>query len=363
MLVEKVVDIFETRKEERMFHVLRSFGVACDAISLNEKEYFDIYDIRLSRGVKHSKLEKLLVDIGLSISAHCTPKGSAVMRDGIYRIEVQTKEIDSPTFSDIYSRMNRNLYMPISLGTTISGDYLVKDLNSLPNLLIAGIPGSGKSMMLHSIILSLMSKNCDIHLADPKMVEFGMYERMSSVSSVENSVEDISERIEAIRQEMDARFILLKKYGCRNVHEFNDRGSKKHMKPIVLIIDEWADIFLQDKKIEKPLCFIAQKGRAAGVSIVLATQRPSSNVISGLIKANFSGRIALKTTSAIDSRVILDRTGAEKILDIGTGIYVDHTTPSPVMFRSPYIESIPLEIERCGYDDGCNKPFWKKFWT
>ncbi len=363
MLVEKVVDIFETRKEERMFHVLKSFGVSCDAISLEEKEYFDIYDIRLSRGVKYSKLEKLLIDIGLSISAHCTPKGSAIMQNGVYRIEVQTKEISSPIFSDAYKNLDYESYMPISLGTTISGEYLKKDLNTLPNLLIAGIPGSGKSMLLHSIILSLMLKDSEIYLADPKMVEFGMYEGMKSIHSVENSIEGIVERIEKIREKMESRFLVLKKSGCRNIHEFNKANPKKYMKPIVLIIDEWADIYLQDKKIERPLCFIAQKGRAAGVSIVLATQRPSSKVISGLIKANFSGRIALKTTSAIDSRVILDRSGAEKILDIGTGIYIDHTTASPIMFRSPYIDSIPLEIERCGYNNNYSRPFWKKLWA
>ena len=135
MLVEKVVDIFDARKEERMFRVLKSFGVSCDAISLKEKEYFDIYDIRLSRGTKYSKIENLLVDIGLSISAHCTPKGSAIMRDGVYRVEVQTKEIDSPMFSDTYARLNERAYMPMNLGTTISGDSLSVDLNTLPNLL------------------------------------------------------------------------------------------------------------------------------------------------------------------------------------------------------------------------------------
>jgi S-DNA-T family DNA segregation ATPase FtsK/SpoIIIE len=296
------------------------------------------------------------------MAAHCTPKGYPIMKDGVYRIEVQTKEIDSPAFADAYAALDRNMYMPVSLGTTIDGKSLSIDLNSLPNLLIGGIPGAGKSMLLHSVILSLMSKDSKIYLIDPKMVEFGMYDKMRSIESIENTAEEAGGRIESIRKIMESRFLMLKKYGCRNVHEFNSRANSRIMRPIVLIIDEWADIFLQDKRLEKPLCFVAQKGRAAGVSVVLATQRPSSKVISGLVKANFSGRIALKTASAIDSRVILDKSGAEKILDIGTGIYSDHLTAKPVIFRAPYIRDIALEARRLGYTSGAKKPFWRKLW-
>jgi S-DNA-T family DNA segregation ATPase FtsK/SpoIIIE len=129
------------------------------------------------------------------------------------------------------------------------------------------------------------------------------------------------------------------------------------MRPMVMIVDEWADLVLQNKNIQKPLCVIAQKGRAAGLSVILATQRPAREVISGLIKANFSGRIALKVASNVDSRIILDHSGAEKITDVGVGLYLDQRMSEPLMFRSAWIED-PSKMFKTKRTK--KKGFWEK---
>ena len=161
---------------------------------------------------------------------------------------------------------------------------------------------------------------------------------------------------------MQIRFMLLKSTKSRNVHEFNKKAtiSRNKLKPVVLVIDEWADIVLQNPKIQKPLGYLAQKGRAAGISIILATQRPSANVVSGLIKANFPGRIALKVASSIDSRVILDSTGAEDISDPGVGLYLDGSMSEPMLFKSPYIENIEKKMEELDIEKQLGEELWGK---
>ncbi len=165
---------------------------------------------------------------------------------------------------------------------------------------------------------------------------------------------------------MEDRFLRMSKLKCRNIHDYNAKVSENNkMKPVVMIVDEWADIVLQNKAIQKPLCVVAQKGRAAGISIVLATQRPSASVISGLIKANFSGRIALKVASKIDSRIILDQPGAEKITGIGVGLYVDHKSSDSQMFRAPYIQSPTEDLEHLVSlmpKEKKQKSFWQMLW-
>jgi len=228
--------------------------------------------------------------------------------------------------------------------------------------LIGGTTGSGKSVLLHSFILSLLGSDAVLHLVDPKMVEFGAYDKLESVKSIVHSAEEAGEVIEEVRSLMEARFVCLHKSGTRNVIDYNKRvDNRNRMRPVVVVVDEWADIVLQDKDIQKTLCLVAQKGRAAGISIILATQRPSCRVISGLIKANFPGRIALKVASAVDSRVILDRNGAEKITDIGTGLYLDGRLSKPMLFRAPYITDIQREIDKIQPAKKKKTSFWNRF--
>jgi len=357
----EAIEIFEPKKEEKLFRLLSSFGIKADSVKLDQKRFFDIYDIKLANGIRSSRLDRVLVDIGMALSSHSHPSGSPIMREGIYRVEVQREEIVPPSFEQVYKSFPKNYYAPIALGVDSLGEFSFADLNSLPNLLVSGTTGSGKSVLLHSFVLSLLGSDAILHLVDPKMVEFGAYDKLESVKSIVHSPEEAGAVIEEVRSVMESRFLFLNKSGTRNVIEFNKLNDHKNrMRPIVIVVDEWADLVLQDKEIQKTLCMVAQKGRAAGISIILATQRPSCRVISGLIKANFSGRIALKVASAVDSRVILDRGGAEKITDIGTGLYLDGRLSKPMLFRAPHIVDIQEELSKISPIAKKKQTFWNR---
>lgn len=328
-------------KDEKIVSVLKSLNINCEYVTVEENEYFDKYDVRLAQGVRYSRLEKVLPEVGMALKAQASPIGYPVMDKGVFRIEVQKRELASEPYRKL-KKFRTEGYAPISLGVDNYGRKFSIDLQTLPNLLIGGTPGAGKSMLLHSIILSLIEENAKLYLVDPKMVEFNMYEGMKSIIGIENSVEGVYEIIESVTQIMNSRFERLSDKGFRDVIAYNTH-ARTPMRPVVIIVDEWADIILQDKKIQKPLCVIAQKGRAAGISVILATQRPSSEVIPGLIKANFSGRIALRVASYRDSMIILDRKGGEKLRDVGSGLYIDHRSTDPILFRSPYIEDLGEE--------------------
>jgi DNA segregation ATPase FtsK/SpoIIIE, S-DNA-T family len=362
MITSEKVKIFPPKGERKLYSLLKSFGIECTSISMEEKRFFDVYDIRLAGGVRSSKIDRVLTDIGMSMSSCATPRGYPVMRDGIYRVEVQREEISPPDLQDVCSHFPSNCYAPIALGMDDLGEYFCADLNSMPNLLIGGTTGSGKSVLLHSIILSLLTSDADLYLVDPKMVEFGIYESMAAVKSVETSLEDTEQMIYDIRAVMEARFLKLKSKSARNVVEYNKIVKPANrMSPIVIVVDEWADLVLQSKDIQKPLCAVAQKGRAAGISIVLATQRPSVRVVSGLIKANFPGRISLKVASAVDSRVILDSKGAENLTDVGMGLYIDGRLSKPKLFRAPFIESVSDELLKFNFAKKAKTTFWNRF--
>jgi|7_EtaG_2_1085326.scaffolds.fasta_scaffold01756_10 S-DNA-T family DNA segregation ATPase FtsK/SpoIIIE len=362
MKASEVIGIFEQKKEEKIFSLLKSFGIKTEYVKIDKKRFFDIYDIKLSNGIRSSKLDRVLVDIGLAMSSHSHPKGYPVMRDGVYRIEIQREEIESPTFQSVYNSFAKNHYAPIAVGVDTLGEFFSIDLNKLPNLLVAGTTGSGKSMLLHSFVLSLLGSDALVHLVDPKMVEFGIYENFKAIRSISHSVEETEAMIEGVRELMESRFGCLKSHGARDASEYNKKVDQKNkMRPVVVIVDEWADIVLQDKDIQKVLCFVAQKGRAAGISIILATQRPSARVISGLVKANFSGRVSLKVASAVDSRIVLDCNGAEKITDVGTGLYLDGTLSKPKMFRAPNILDIQEELNIISPIAKARPSFWSRF--
>jgi S-DNA-T family DNA segregation ATPase FtsK/SpoIIIE len=284
------------------------------------------------------------------------------MKDGVYKIEVQREEIESPTFMQVYNAFPKNYYAPIALGIDSFGELMHTDINSIPNLLVGGTTGSGKSVLLHSFILSLLGSDTDLYLIHPKMVEFGIYRDLNSVKKIVHSAEDAAFLIDEVRSIMEVRFSLLHKFKVRSAAEYNRGASPKtRLRPIVIVVDEWADIVLQDKEVQKTLCLVAQKGRAAGISIILATQRPSCRVVSGLIKANFPGRIALKVASAVDSRVILDQGGAEKISDIGTGLYLDGGLSKPKLFRAPNIVDIQGELAKINPIAKKKPSFWGRF--
>ena len=337
-------------EESRLLNILKSFKVNVSSISMNRGRFFDYYDIKLAPGVRATKLDRLLKDLGLALGAYTVPSGSLIMSEGVYRLSVQREEIISPSFKDMLEGYKGGFYMPLFVGIAESGDLVYKDLSKIPNLIVGGTTGSGKSVLLHSFIMSLLKNNTSLYLCDPKMVEFERYSSYKDVKSISNSVEDISSTIKKLIGVMNYRFSILRKRGVRSATEAVDRYGRGTMHPICLVIDEWADLVLQEKKLQKELSMLAQKGRAAGISIILATQRPATSVISGLIKANFPGRVAMRVASAVDSRVILDKSGAEKIDNIGVGLILDGRSSEPTLFRAPNISDIDKELASLGLE-------------
>jgi|7_EtaG_2_1085326.scaffolds.fasta_scaffold24620_3 S-DNA-T family DNA segregation ATPase FtsK/SpoIIIE len=358
-----VVRIFSDDKGNNLKNILDSYGISTAAIEVDSGCYVDTYNIKLSRGSRFSKIENVLVDIGLELESHIPPIGYPVTSDGVYRLEVQRCPIHVMSFGDALgaTELTRGMYCPVNIGVTADMSRLVVDLNKLPNLIIGGVPGSGKSMLLHSIILSCLKADADLYLCDPKMVELSLYDECHKTKDISYSAEELRGTISCLIERMHARLASLRRNRVRDIIENNKRhisngysngffkrNSFRHMNPIVLVIDEWADIFFQDNKVESLLCLLAQKGRAAGISVVIATQRPSAKVLSGLVKASFPGRIAMRSASSIDSRVVLEKSGAERLRDPGVGLYLDPNRQTPVMFRAPLIDNIAEEISRVG---------------
>ena len=283
------------------------------------------------------------------------------MSEGVYRLSIQVSDLYSPPVEDLVRLMQDSFYCPIVLGIRSNGDSLIRDISKMPNLLVAGTTGSGKSVLLHSIVMSALCGGATAYISDPKMVDFDRYKDVSRVKKVVNSYDETLETIQELTTIMNSRFSFLKKRGVRSACElFLSRGSRDVMPPIVFVIDEWADLVLQDKDIQKNLCILAQKGRAAGISVVLSTQRPSSSVISGLIKANFPGRVALRVASLVDSRVILDQSGAEKLSSVGTGLFLDGKASSPILFRAPNIIDIKEVMDNLGLKSTVRSTIWSK---
>lgn len=355
-----VIEIFPKSKEEELSDILESFKINVKEVSLSSGSIIDTYSIRLSPGTKISKLEKILPEVGLHMQALSIPSGRMVLEKGIYEITLQTGYPSSFHLDyNLVSESRGEMVCPIYLGRDNMGNNIVQDLNQMPNLLVAGTTGSGKSMFLHSIFLSAAANNSDIYLIDPKGVEFDPYKDLQCVKFFTSDIAGARDILIRLQGHMSNVFALMQKAGARNILEYN-RRSKVQIKPSVVIIDEWADLVMQDKKIQNELCFLAQKGRAAGISIVLATQRPSASVISGPIKANFPARVAMRVTSLVDSRVILDSSGAEKLAKAGSGIYLDPKTGELKHFFAPKIDSISNEIKKLGLKKTVS--FWKMIW-
>ena len=329
-------------KQKTFLDILSSFGISNCSVKVRSGKFFDDYDILLPRGFRFSKIEKILDDIGVQTRSISRPQGSLSMRKGSYTVRVQKKSVASPDMMSLFveAHSRADLLVPIGLGCDSYGESIIFDLNKMPNLIVAGATGSGKSVLLHNIIISAMTSSSQVILVDPKYVEFSMYRSHLGDSNVINSSEELKNLINLyLVPKMNETFLTLQYFNCRNVTEFNKKYPQIRISPTVLVIDEWADLFYSDKSLVDDISKLAAKCRAAGISIVLATQRPSSDVISGIIKANFPGRIALRVASQIDSRIILDKAGAENLTEKGDGIIFDESGAYK-QFKTGYIEDI-----------------------
>ena len=329
--------------KEEIVQTLLHFKIDIDKIKATIGPTVTLYEIIPAKGVRISKIRNLEDDIALSLSALGIRIIAPIPGRGTIGIEVPNKKkqlvgMKEILISEQFKRTKMEL--PMALGKTIENEVLVADLAKMPHLLIAGATGQGKSVGINSIIISLLYKhhpsNLKLILIDPKKVELFPYGKLESHflgflpgenESILTDVGKVVTTLNSLTIEMERRYDLLKRAEVRNLKEYNKKFISRRLNPnkgheylpyIVLIIDEFADLIMTaGKEIELPLGRLAQLSRAVGIYLIIATQRPSVNIITGVIKANFPARIAFKVASKVDSRTILDGGGAEQLIGKG----------------------------------------------
>lgn len=264
----------------------------------------------------------------------------------IFEKELQEKSI-LPLYKIIETENKTNI--SINFGIDSDGQKMKVNIEKLPHLLVSGTTGSGKSVFLNCLILSLIY-NYDVTdlrlcLIDPKKTEFELFQGLPHLLyNIINDFDDVLLLLDEIIDEMYCRYNILKKYNCKNIKEYNEQFKNNKIFKIVVIIDEVADLMAQDKKtIEKKICQLAQLSRACGIHLIIATQRPSTDVITGLIKANFPSRLCFKVASVYDSKTILDKKGAEQLQGNGDALFESVEMLEPVRIQTPFIKTQTIE--------------------
>jgi len=327
--------------------------------SCKKEDSFLIFDISLTDGGTYKQLESRSVEIALALTALSDPLIYPITKEGIIRMEVMIEEQKSVPFKDVVSSkefLESNAKLPLVLGKLRKGEPLVADLTEMPHLLIGGATGSGKSVMLQCVINSLLMGNSQLLIAliDPKRVEFSYYHGLNNLfGPIAKDTESSLKLLEALVKEMDSRFARLEKAGVRKISEYN-----RKMPYIVVVIDELADLMMISKKESQELiCALAQKSRACGIHLVVATQRPSVDIITGSIKANFPAKISCKVSESVNSRIILDRNGAENLVGKGDAI-IDCAEHSFKRFKGALIEEDDIVANVNG-----RTRWWRKLWS
>lgn len=320
-------------KAKKLEGVLESFDIAAKVINISKGPAVTRYELRPKAGVKVSKIKSLTDDIALNLAATSIKIEAPIPGKAAIGIEIPNTEVDMVYLRDLINSnefRNHKSKLAFCVGKSISGDTIIADLAKMPHLLVAGTTGSGKSICINCIILSLLYNTTPdevkLILIDPKMVEFAPYENMPHLMTP--VVKDARKAAGALAwavQQMNERYALFSGVGVRDVKGYNayaEQNGLEKLPFIVIIIDELADLMtVAHNAVEESIIRLAQMARAAGMHLIVATQRPSVDVVTGLIKANVPSRIALKTASQVDSRTIIDTAGAEKLLGRGDMIY------------------------------------------
>ena len=355
-------------KKEEIVRVLRDFDIEISSIKATVGPTITLYEITPAPGVRINKIRHLEDDIAMSLAALCIRIIAPIPGKGTIGIEVPNanKQI-VPMMSLLNSRKYKetDMALPLALGKTISNEVFMVDMAKMPHLLVAGATGMGKSVGLNAIITSLLFKMHPAYLkfvmVDPKMVELNLYRVIEKhfLAKLEDETEpiitDVSKVVRTLKSlctEMDNRYRLLMAANVRSVKEYNEKFLNKELLPtkghrfmpyIVVIIDEYGDLMMTaGKEVETPIARIAQKARAVGIHMIIATQRPTTNIITGTIKANFPARMAFRVISQIDSRTILERTGANQLQGRGDMLFLAGN--DPVRVQCALIET--KEVER-----------------
>lgn len=376
--------------KDHIVETLHNYGIEIVEISASPGPTVTLYEIKPAPGIRISKIKTLEDDIALSLSAAGIRIIAPIPGRGTVGIEVPNSNpqivsmktmLDSEAF-----RNNTKMELPIAFGKTISNEPFVTDLAKMPHLLMAGATGTGKSVGLNAVVASLLYKKHPSELkfvmVDPKKVELSIYNKIErhylaklpdSEEAIITDVKKVVRTLNSLCIEMDQRYDLLKAAGVRKITEYNDKFVHRHLNPltevtpgnchrylpyIVLIVDEFADLIMTaGKEVEAPICRLAQLARAVGIHLIIATQRPTTNIITGTIKANFPARVAFKVTSAIDSRTILDCGGAQRLIGRGD-MLISLSGSDLIRIQCALIETSECEQlaefvgEQHGYPDG-----------
>ena len=335
---------------KRLADALESFGIEPHIVDVIRGPSVTRYELELDRGVKLSKVTNLADDLALALGATGVRISAIPDKISVVGIEVPNKSvnvvyarevIDSPAFKNSKSRIS------FAVGKDISGNCIVGDISKLPHMLIAGTTGSGKSVCMNTLIISLLYKakpdEVKLIMVDPKMVELGVYNGIPHLLiPVVTDPKKAAGALQWTVTEMLRRYRLMSEEGVRDIESYNKSivsdPEQKPMPQIVVVIDELADLMLAAaKEVEESICRIAQMGRASGIHLVIATQRPSADVITGLMKANIPSRIAFAVSSAMESRIILDTQGAEKLVGKGDMLFAPLGQGKPKRIQGCFI--------------------------
>ncbi len=365
----------------RIRQTLLDFGIPITSIEATVGPTVTLYEIRPDTGVKIAKIRNLVDDLALSLAANGVRIIAPIPGKGTVGIEVANKEAQTVSMRTIIQSkayQNSKFRLPVALGSTISNEVYIADLAKMPHLLVAGATGQGKSVGLNAIVTSLLyskrPEELKFVMVDPKRVEFSLYSKIENyyLAKIPNSpqpiitnMENVVATLSSLCVEMDERYILLEKAYVKQVTEYNDKFRAKKLDPreghrfmpyIVVIIDEFADLIMTaGKEVELPIARLAQLARAVGIHVIIATQRPSTNVITGMIKANFPVRIAFKVSSGIDSKTILDSTGAQQLIGRGDMLISNNgemTRVQCAFVDTPEVEEVCDYIARQPYPQG-----------
>ncbi|WP_313380143.1 DNA translocase FtsK [Proteiniphilum saccharofermentans] len=378
---DRAVDMDEQNEnKEKIIHTLRNYGIEITSIKATVGPTITLYEIVPQAGVRISKIRNLEDDIALSLSALGIRIIAPMPGKGTIGIEVPNKDPQIVSMQSVISskRFQECDYeLPVALGKTITNEVFIFDLTKMPHLLVAGATGQGKSVGLNAIITSLLYKKhpseMKMVLIDPKMVEFNIYSAVEKhylaklpdeEKAIITDVTKVTQTLNSLTKEMDDRYELLMKAHVRTVKEYNEKFVKRRLNPekghrympyIVVVIDEFGDLIMTaGKEIEMPIARIAQKARAVGMHMVIATQRPTTNIITGTIKANFPARMAFRVTSQIDSRTILDMSGANQLIGRGDMLFSQGSSLIRIQCAfvdTPEVEEISQYIgKQRGYD-------------
>jgi len=378
LLIERdstpVVDMEEQRaNKDLIVKTLLDYKIPIERIEATVGPTVTLYEVKPAEGVRIAQIKRLEDDIALSLSALGIRIIAPIPGKDVVGIEVPNRDPQIVSIRNVLaSRKFRecNMRLPMAMGATISNDIFIADLAKMPHLLVAGATGQGKSVGLNCILASLLYKKhpgeLKFVLIDPKMVEFSLYSKLERhyIAKLPDEEEAIvtdpqkaAATLHSLCIEMDNRYQLLRQAEVRNIEEYNDKFTHRRLNPehghrympyIVMVVDEFADLILQaGKEVSLSIARIAQKARAVGMHMIIATQRPSTDVISGMIKNNFPGRIAFKVSQMVDSRTILDSPGANRLIGRGDMLFSHNSVMTRVqcaLIETSEVEAIVSHI-------------------